>query len=163
MVGYGHGASRLRIRGVGKNRLSDGLILVVVLTVAVAGCQSVPLVTPALPTPIARQDDASPAIALARAAGERLRYERKQGFSIFPTFLRVDDHELVRPMIGNEDILLESLRGGARAQYADTLAMKDSVRVLQLPDSARYYYTLLTQAASTFLRQELARGTNLSP
>ena len=85
----------------------------------------------------------SAAIELARVVGERLRREHS-AFVVFPTFLSSDGNA---PEGSIEDYarrstLLDALRKGAHAQYADTLAYADDRLRPKLSTAERFFFTL---------------------
>jgi hypothetical protein len=85
----------------------------------------------------------SAAVELARVVGERLRREHS-AFVVFPTFLSSDGNA---PEGSIEDyarrsILLDALRKGAHAQYADTLAYADDRLRPKLSTAERFFFTL---------------------
>ena len=82
------------------------------------------------------------AAAVARALGEQLRMERGP-YVVFPLYLTNTFAPVSDTTPGNalRARLLEALRQGGRAQYADTAAYADETRRKLLPDSARYYFT----------------------
>ena len=110
---------------------------------AVAGCAR-PGGTGGQPV-AAEVTSASASLAVARAAGEQLRLENGRGFVVLPTF---KDKNSETPGLSDTESaesrrrLLDAFRTAAAAQWADTVAYKDLTRGRQLPDSARYYYTL---------------------
>jgi len=92
---------------------------------------------------VSRAAPDSAELALARAAGERLRRERG-AFVVYPTFLAADGNP---PEGSIEDyarrsILLDAFRKGAHTQYADTVAFTDDRRRAKLPDAERLVLTL---------------------
>lgn len=92
---------------------------------------------------LANQDLAKESvIGLAESAGARVRKEHPSGFVVYPRFLTSQEHQIVIPSDSNQSVLVEAFRGGARARYVDSAAVRDSARLVQLPDSARYFYTL---------------------
>jgi hypothetical protein len=84
----------------------------------------------------------SPVLSLAMAAGERIRKEQPRGFAVLPVFLTSREHQVFTPDDTGQHDILEAFRDGARALYVDTLVTRDTSRLRQLPDSARYFYTL---------------------
>jgi hypothetical protein len=82
-------------------------------------------------------------VELARVVGERLRREHS-AFVVFPTFLSADGSvpEGSIEDFARRSILLDSLRRGAHAQYADTLAYSDDRLRPKLSTAERFFFTL---------------------
>jgi hypothetical protein len=80
--------------------------------------------------------------AVARAIGARLRLEYQDRFVIYPAFIRVGDHMTSKSSDTEELRTLELVREAAGAQFADTVAYQDTIKVAQLPEAQRYYFTL---------------------
>ncbi len=81
-------------------------------------------------------------IGLTTSAGAQVRKERPSGFAIYPEFLTTSEHRVFTPGDSDQHVWVEAFRLGARAKYVDVEAAEDTIRVLQLPDSARYFYAL---------------------
>ena len=82
-------------------------------------------------------------VAVARAVGVRLREEYRSGFVIYPVFLRSDASPVPVTKSPEMDAVLDGLRIGARSQFADTTAIANPTTRIALPDSARYFFTLM--------------------
>jgi hypothetical protein len=86
-------------------------------------------------------------IGLTRSAGAQMRKQHPGGFAIYPEFLTSRDHRIFTPADSNQATLVEAFRVGARAQYVDRVAVRDTAHLMQLPDSVRYFYTLSSTPA----------------
>jgi hypothetical protein len=82
-------------------------------------------------------------VELARVVGERLRREHGV-FVVFPTFLSSDGNAPEGSIedFARRSILLDALRKGAHAQYADTLAYSDDRLRPRLSTADRLFFTL---------------------
>jgi hypothetical protein len=82
-------------------------------------------------------------VELARVVGERLRREHS-AFVVFPTLLSSDGNAPEGSIedFARRSILLDALRKGAHAQYADTLAYSDDRLRPKLSTAERFFFTL---------------------
>jgi len=119
-----------------RNRVPCALVLALATACAARG-------GPQASLPTTEQGmEAQSITGLARSAGARVRKEHPGGFVVYPRFLTSQQHQVFTPSDSNQVVLVEAFREGARARYVDSAAVRDSARLAQLPDSARYFYTL---------------------
>jgi hypothetical protein len=98
--------------------------------------------------PVPSSEIESSCESCAFAAGEQVRREHANGFTVFPTFLGRDGE--VPPSSDTSSVrrriqLLTAFRRGTGARLADTLAYQDSVKLAALPSSARFFFTLANE------------------
>jgi len=83
-------------------------------------------------------------VMVARVVGTSVRERMHRGFVVLPRFLSVSlSGPATAPTPADEQLaLLDALRDGASARWADTSAFRDSVRLASLPDSSLTVVTL---------------------
>lgn len=80
-------------------------------------------------------------LRLARETGAQVRKEGRF-LVVYPRFIWRDGLTDVS-MLPDDHAFLESLRAGANAHFADTIAYADPRRLAALPDSARFFFTMV--------------------
>lgn len=128
---------RMRPNSAGRIQRQLRLVIGAGATIAAAGCNRGGITSTAAPTP-----GADPwLLRLARETGAQVRREGRF-FVVYPRFISRDGLTDVA-MLPDDYVFLESLRAGANAHFADTSAYADPRRLAALPDSARFFFTMV--------------------